>query len=728
MKPSRHEILNRGLLLLAFLGLSVAGCNRASHPELVTAVFQDERTPDGNAEQEETVLVTLSQELPPELDTESFVVSLAPCEESWEGRVERTDDPRVLRVRILTGTPSLRLEGLYGRDDGSTGLSLDFGRGPTWIDLQARASLPLLERVVWDDRSHAGGNLLVDRGDWLRLVFDAPVRLSGDSLVDPARDVVLRYGDSLGSEASPATFEEGEFDNEIRIVLGDAPNLVPGSSDDPNASTLSVRGTPVLPLAKIRDRRGGLGAISRGPLTVEIGPHVRRPRGRPQEEFPDGVERVEHTVSRFQIRKALVIGGRDPETDREISDNVLIYDPFASRVGAEPFTQGPSLPTPLRNHTATTLDGPDGALGTLDDVVVVTGGKSGAQDIGDVTMIAPNGQGNVRVVPLAPLFVPRAKHRTVRSGVNRLVVDGGTCERGIVGATEILTFEFDHAGTPKLEAHKLYRTQPRSGHSLTALPPAKNGEHFILIYGGYGLGNLNLKPAAYGQDMEGQPQADLFSRLNTGKVLVSPLLFNTDRPSASIHFLDYLDRQAYELAYLRREHEAELIERLDDDTHASTVVICGGINEHPFDDLKISSHLEMPIVPGMLDFHDAVRQAVLFHFDEEAPSQSSLETLPVAPTVPARRYADAVSVPGYGVLVTGGVLPGPRAPLSGVDVVTVGGSRVQPLGVSLTTPRSEHRGYFVDDEDLRAVIIIGGRFPEDADGVAAVEEIRLPEM
>ena len=221
----------RTLFLPAVL-LATAGCDRAPLALITLAEFQDE-SPDGIAQQDESILVYLDSPLPPELDAELIQARIDPPVASTL-RASIEEGRRQLRLRIIDGTPELRLEGVYGsgRTPGSSGLLLKIGDGVEQsIDLQGRLILPRLTRAIWIDANPEGGNAVVDGGDRIRLVFDQKVRLAegfASNIPRVPQDIALaKDQDRLGSEAAPAEMAPAASgdEHEIDIILGSDPVL-----------------------------------------------------------------------------------------------------------------------------------------------------------------------------------------------------------------------------------------------------------------------------------------------------------------------------------------------------------------------------------------------------------------------------------------------------------------------------------------------------------------------
>jgi len=115
---------------------------------------------------------------------------------------------------------------------------------------------------------------VVDKGDWIRLIFDREVRIdigsrppsSGTDAGRPGcpvrvpEDILLSSTDDWLDDGNvPAVFEEGSSPKEVRIVLGSSPHLTIAGRHRPArdrlssvplvSSGLSVNGTSVQPMS-----------------------------------------------------------------------------------------------------------------------------------------------------------------------------------------------------------------------------------------------------------------------------------------------------------------------------------------------------------------------------------------------------------------------------------------------------------------------------------------------
>jgi hypothetical protein len=741
------------ILCLLTLG-GVVSCNRHGAIEVVSAEFQDEH-PDGLARQHESILVTLSRPLPPGLPAGKISVYSSPGTE-WTATVEATPNPKKLLVRIETGTPDLQLQGIHGVEPDAGGLGLDLGDGNVqWVDLQLQQSLPVLEKVVWEDQPSNRGNRVADQGDRLRLVFDRPVMLNGETTDGPmlvsSRDVILsKANDRLDDGNVRAYFEGGDSLREVHIVLGsgailqiDGEILSESSGIERfqlnSPSGLALNGTAVIPMPKITDRRGGRGAISKRELDIRFPEGFAVPRARAGESFPEPRTRMFHTVTATGW-SAYVVGGRAVE-NAEVLDEVLVYNPFHDESHSHPFTVCDGrLASPTMHHTATALPGPDGFLNTADDVIVVVGGTDGDQPLAHITLIhsRTTDMSEATVVTLKErLVVPRREHAALAVDANTVLVDGGFGPRGgIVGCAERLTFRYE-GDNIYLDEHVAFRTLARTHHTLTLLPESKSGASLVLAYGGYGRDRrrLPLPEATYGRPVMSASENEIYFSYLDGSVLVSPVLLNVKNPERSTTRLEY----DFRFALLRSRHVAAPLLPASPPASAKlpvadTVLLAGGTSSHPIGRFDGGVNLwEMPVLPTLPQGHET-SSAVLFRFNREEPQKSRFEVVahpaPDPGQVPERTFLSAVAVPGYGVVLAGGEPSGdwpdkPRA--SVIEVFLNGSERLASAAAWLSTPRARSAGYLVNEQGIRSIFLIGGLSSDgQATALSAVEEIPLP--
>jgi hypothetical protein len=767
MENAQGSLLIPGSWLPGFLRVlpiillaAAPGCKPPSSPHVVSAEWNDEAPAS-------SISIRFDRALPADFRLDQVRMITAPPIE-WTRTLERTRDPRVLKVNISSGASAFHPAGVYGRDFAATGLGFDLGNGAVeWVDLQPAPSLPVLERAIWEDRAPPGGNLIVDQGDRIRLIFDRPVKLnvaSPDSArVRSRQDVILsKTNDRLDDGVLHSTFEEGESDNEINIVLGSRPVLTIGGSlpAAPEAierfrvatpSGLALNGTRVLPLAKITHRRGGPGALSLREIDIEYPAAFPFPRPRAAESFPPPGHRIFHTVTPVWESAALVAGGSAAQ-GRQALDQVLLYDPSFSKGGKRaPFTLPGKLPHPVYFHTATLLAGPDEAFGTPDDVVLIGGGTDGIRSLADLTLLCPKENGEVEILPLEPgLRAPRAEHAAAAVGPNRVLFDGGKSSglggpSGLVGCAELVGLTFE-GGKARLAEHQVFRTLARRLHTLTLLPPSIQGNVYALAYGGHGRGaptrqGVSVRPdvpmnlSQFGQPIDGSIPGDVYFT-DDGAVLVSPILIDLARPAASLVSLPL----RFSFSLLRMGHAAVPLDPVagaSGPAVSNNVILIGGTPRHPIHGFDSGPSLwEMPLeaLPFLPQSHDGAN-AILFKFDELEPSKSRFEVVLHPSPDPAQALAkvffSAVTVPGLGVVLTGGQQPGVESrdiPCLGSAEVFLGGEeRLAELAARLAQGRARHQAYLVDRPDKRSIFLLGGiTSPEERASFSDVEEIPLP--
>jgi hypothetical protein len=741
-------------LILGLLLAAAAGCGDGGRPRPIAAEFLDE-TPDGVAGAGETIRIALDRPLAAGWTASELKVRAAPAGE-WTPAARRGADGRSIEVEIAGGSPGFRLEGVHGRDPGATGLGIDLGDGTeVWLDLGPARSLPVLQDAVWEDASPPGGNLVVDRGDWIRLLFDRPVEIGfrepGGNRVRTPQDIILsKTSDRLGQ--ARATFEKGEDAREVRIVLGSRPTLTiagvlgAGGTIERYRTTapsgLAVNGTEILPMSKIAALGGGPGSISDREIDIRHADGFPQPRAREGESFPSPGNRFFHSVTPMAGGRAIVAGGESTD-GRQALDQVLVYDPFHAP-GDAAFQVAGKLPHPSHSHTATLLAGPDEAYGTADDVVLIAGGSDGARSLGELTVLRPIAGGGIVVEPLEDgLRVPRSDHAAAALSGTRVIIDGGRSRGvglppGLVGCAEVLAISFD-AGKARVAEHSVFRTIARSGHTLTFLPPAGGVAARVLAYGGFGRDRRRfVDPLPFGQRIDGVPGDDVFWPQDERTVLVSPVLIDVRNPEASITEIGY----GFSLPLLRWGHQAFLLDAGSGPEEAQLVLIAGGSLRHPIQNFDGGPDLwELPfrmrdVVPAVLpelpQGHEAA-SAILFRHDPRDPSRSRLEVVPHPSPDPGqtseRLSFAAVPVPGLGVVILGGEEPGgPREVrcLDGAEVFLAGEERLAELAVRLASGRARHQAYLVETETVRSIFLLGGT-PGSGDKTrfSDVEEIPL---
>ncbi|MGQ9591457.1 MAG: hypothetical protein ACUVYA_14330 [Planctomycetota bacterium] len=736
------------LELVAFLGLS--GCARTSSPRVLYAEFLDDGVQDGRAAPDETIRVVLDAPLPRGLRPEAIRVRAVPPTD-WSARIEPTPDPRVLAVRILAGTPDFRFRGLHGRDPAATGLEIEFGDGaPQTVDLQLADSLPVLERVFWHDSGEPRGNRVVDQGDFLRLVFDRPVKLEvppGEAArVRCPQDVILRKRgiDRLDDGDLPACFSPGVEgrETEVLIVLGSNPFLFPGGG-----SGLALNGTRLFPHPGIVDRRGGRGAVSLEDVDIECEPEMELPRALEGLRFPDPGGRIFHSLVPVAGGRAVVAGGA-AAANREALDQILIFDPFLWREGRRSaFVRLQArLPRPSYHHTATLLPGADRVFLTADDLILVAGGTDGARVSGDLTVLRLREDGGLDVERLREtLAIPRAEHAAVALPGNRVLIDGGRSSgtegpSGLVGCAEVIAI--DPAARPaRISSRYAFRSIARMRHTLTVLAPAARGESLVLAYGGYGDPRRDgFARAVLGEDVAEPAPQDVFFSTDDGAVLASPALIDPAAPRRSPWKLPC----GFDPAFLRWGHAAVPLRsappttpRAEETLGCDAVLLAGGTARHVLHGFDGGPFLwEMPLETYLRRPKPSdAAGAVLFRFQRDDPASSAFVALPYPEPEESlaadRVFASALEVPDRAVWILGGESPrgeGASAALATGQAFSRDAERLAPLAVRLAERRTRHQAYLVDMAGVRSIFLVGGvpggsGVPDD---YPAVEEIPLP--
>ena len=757
--------------MAAITGL--VGCGRDPGALVRLAEFQDE-SPDGQAQQDESILVYLDRELPAGYSPGAIKASIDPPTPSTL-RANITGNRKLLRVTIVDGTPQLRLRGVHGINSGSSGLIIDLGDGiQQTIDLQKRIVIPRLERAIWIDANPQGGNAVIDRGDRIRLVFDQKVKLA-DELTDYTprvpQDIVLsKDQDRLGSETTQAELVPAESGNEheLDIILGSSPILeIAGRIADDGArvdrtgpdapSGLAINGTRLLPMKRIKALNGGPGVYSEKEVDIEL-PQASVSAARDTGDSFGGVgPRMEHTLTRFQDRFAVVAGGRTLAGEKPI-DEVLLYNPRRTDPALPAFELIGKLPRPSWQHTSTLLPGADRQEGTEDDLVVFCGGTNGEEIFSDIIVVFLSREtGNLQLRRLpTTLKVPRAEHAAVAIGSQAILVDGGRTLPGensserFTGSAELVRFEREGDELRVVEG-RLFRSLARVRHTLDLLVADNKGQTWVLSYGGYGR-NRYIDPWVpilktpdrpldpFGEKLTGKEPEALFDP-GRGSILSSPILINLDHPRDSITSLSI--RPEYGL--VRAGHLSAGLGGLNTEgiPAADSVVLLSGSLLHPIHGLDgdIVASWELPRQNPLEkitdprrapDGHEALN-GIIFTFDPTEPQRSTIDTIrhpaPEPSRLATREKADLCVIPGLGVVLSGGEPPGgmnePRLLHSSMEIYLgekAGMGQLKKIASRLPSARSRHRTYLVQEEGNCRLLLIGGSHSGKAD----IEELVLP--
>ena len=763
----------RTLFAAAALAAS-AGCDHDPDARVRLAEFQDEN-PDGQAQQDESILVYLDRKLPAGFNPNVIKVSIdPPTRSTLRANIEQNRE--LLRVTIVDGTPQLQLRGVHipGMDSGPSGLLIDLGDGILQaIDLQKRVVIPHLERAIWIDASPQGGNAVVDRGDRIRLVFDQKVKLA-DKLADytprvPQDLVLSKDQDRLGSEEVPAELVPAESGNEheLDIILGFNPILeIAGSiaadgsrvnRTGPHApSGLAVNGTRLLPMKRIEALNGGPGVYSEKEVDIEL-PESKVPTTADTgDSFGGAGSRMYHTLTRFQDRFAVIAGGLTV-AGKEPIDEVLLYNPRRTDPSLPAFELIGKLPRPSWQHTATLLPGADRQEGTEDDLVVFCGGTDGKEVFSDIIVVflsSNSGSLELRRLPVS-LKVPRAEHAAAAVGSQSLLVDGGRTlpdENGserFTGSAELIRFERE-GDELRVAEDRLFRSLARARHTLDLLVPDKKGRTWVLSYGGYGR-NRYIDPWVpilktpdrpldpFGEKLTGKEVETLFDP-RRGSILSSPILINLENPRDSITSL--APRPEY--ALVRTGHLSAGLGGLNSEgvPAADSVILLSGSLLHPIHGLDgdIAASWELPSQNPLEritsprrapDGHEAL-SGILFTFDPADPQRSTIDTVrhpaPEPSRLVTRENADLCRIPGLGVLLSGGEPPSSTTEPelhSSLEIYLAeetGGGQLKKIASLLPSARSRHRSYLVQEEGKCRLLLIGGSSSTKAD----IEELILP--
>lgn len=727
------------LLFLALLApVGLPSCQRDA-PSILTAELLSPAEP-GNPFVDETVIrVELDRPVPVEVlaprGWKTFSESIritpsVPCFLQASPPPDHPADAPLSRVylRVRSHPEALRPVGLFDptRQDPSapTGLGLSVGTSRhEWVDLQVPRRHPRLDLAHWED---VNGNWIVDEGDALHLQFDRPVELArpegdlvhvpGDLFLSSPEDRLARQGNE---DLPVELIQEAGRDpvDSVRLILGPSPRLVPSPShkisphwlsgsipgSDLRPSSLALRGTPLQPFEKIRARETGLGAISDRAIGLELPASHPAPVPR-VETFPEPGPRSFLTATPVHSGEVLLVGGRGREGTA--LDQVLRFLPDAP-TGQGLVSAGPDarLGQGRYLHSATSLPGEDGQMGTPDDLVVILGGMDGSRATSRVEVIRRDpATGDYRVEsPEFQIDVPRYDHTATRVRGNEILLVGGTRAGGpILRKAELIAFETTDEGRVRAYHLATFPLPPRARHTTTSLSRPGDTTALLLLYGGLGRPGVEVDI-----DESGLPLT-----LEVAPILGSPLILSL-RPDGT-HSLVAVD-MPYSFSRLRYDHRALALSS----GGASRVLLTGGSIRPLYNDLRrhISQAWEAPrdrseLGTEFLEGPDEQEAAhsLLFTLDPVNPSRSRVEVLDS--TSGELRVGHALlALPGLGALGLGGESPRrdrDRDRRSSGELVLEAGGAPRPFTVFLNSPRSRFAAVALGDRDHTRIFLFGG--------------------
>jgi hypothetical protein len=783
-------------IAIAAACISPAGCDRDPAPRVISAEILDHKGASGQFRAGETIRITFDRPLPARLRPDDLKLSSGPPRRPLlvralpppprpeasrpPGGLPRQPallqeippaSPATIDFEILS-TPAEPLQpaGIFERPDaagGPTGIGVDLGRGTPeqWVDLQERRAFPVLLQAIWEDRPPEGttqGNLVVDQGDWIRLIFDREVKVFSDGpgrkesgkpvLAQVPADLLLASpDDQLDDGAVKSVFLEGPGPREARVVLGSSPRLVIagrqradgdlGRSGQLRPSAIAVNGTPIQPSARIADRRGWPGAISRGPVDIEFPPGFYFFEKRSEEVFPPPGHRTLHTVTAIAGGRAVIAGGRTwpaaaggRTSEGKALAEVLLYNPDAPR----PIQGLGELSEPRYLHTANLLPGEDGIPGTLDDLVVIAGGTDGNQSLSSIAAVKldPAAPDHISIEALeGKLRWPRMYHTATAFGRGWLFIDGGrysslSGEGGIIPGAELLLIDSKGAKAI-LKKRWDFPGPPRMRHSATYLGRGADGAHYILEYGGFGL------PPDRGDGAppvpSGAPRAPVV--LDQGMVLAAPELVRVapgggspdDAPRVTRLPLDY----EFRFEMLRYDHRAAAIgfdPYLVKDQRPREVLIAGGSLQPPnYDADRPGRNLYEPPPPRRPEdvatwargpsppFAESAA-AILFEFNPADPERSQFRVIE-SPTGDRRVHFALAPLAYPGVLILGGENPQrPEEAYLTAEIYLPREKRLAPLAVPLSSARTRFGALVIDGPEGATVHVLGGLGQKNEEG------------
>jgi len=296
--------------------------------------------------------------------------------------------------------------------------------------------------------------------------------------------------------------------------------------------------------------------------------------------------------------------------------------------------------------------------------------------------------------------------------------------------------------------HRLFRSVGRIGHSLTLLGSNTKGAadasaatagRWVLAFGGLGRNRYRppYPPASwYGREIDPGETA-IFHDRSKACVMRWPVLIDIADPARSITDLE----AELEIGFARYHHSAFGFGELDSEglLAARRVLILGGTLRPPrsgLDDAWVwnwdMSREYLRRTGGRMPMPEEAINAISFDLDGRMPAASSFARIAhparAPDKMPTRVYYSSTAVPGFGLVLAGGEVPGidrdDPIPLASIGVYLTREERLAELATRLATPRTRHGAILVHDEgNRRSLFLIGGRVEK---GVPDVEEFPLP--
>lgn len=723
-------------LLCAGLALTIfVSCN--SNTVQVTSVEILEKGEAGNSNV--MLVVTLDRKVPREELARSRIQLRSSPPAELNATVELPGQKTLKSFLVRIEATNLRPHGIFDvnsrETSGPTGIGLDLGlgQGEVWLDLLSRRKHPVLLRAIWDDTN---ANFVIDQNDHLRLLFNRDVMLTHEqkSVRVPEHFHLTAAEDRLSDGTVPAKLRSGDSPNEVRLILGSGPRLIPadtrrvrpgadGGFETPDSplepSGMAIHGTSHHPMGEIVDARNGLGAVSTREVSIEL------PEGHPEFRtlpggFPHSVSRENLSATTIFGHQVLICGGM---TEGRARNDVFLVDPLAPE---NPVHQRASLKYARYLHSATALPGADGEPGTLDDFLVIAGGTDGRGGIAEIEIVRLDFDKDLALSVESPEWAlkwPRSYHCATALSGNRLLLTGGLTfskrRPQIVATAELLTFEFKEDGSITATGLPLPAV-PRKEHTATRLSTTDPNFDHILVFGGRGV------PRARFEELENWEHIHTYE-VGEARVLAQPVLLKiATQTGLEVHPLRSEPVPSFD--QVRYGHTALALEPESDGRQR--VLISGGSLDMPHDPATPSAYLWAVYDPTRLRprFGDTASSLVI-RFDPEVDTTAEVRVLPFA-SAETRLHHGQISIPGLGALVLGGdsVVDKESIQLATTELFLLETESMVPFSVALNGGRSRFAySTITDDDGSIHVCLFGGKVTIDGNNEpAGMEVLRLP--
>lgn len=618
----------------------MSGCRPTDSWQVVDARLETNESPEPDFQG----ILTITFDRPFELLQPSSVGVSFTHPEVTEGvyRIENGKRNHEWQIFLLSGFSALLPRG--EKPDGSrTHLEIYLDQLPIDVDLKnlrkqssgpvAITPSPVMPAQLlgarWVD---SDGSSTVNQEDLLILEWDRRVstgddqHLPGEAFLGPSDLIRLPVnGDRLGSPEVPARWIASDPALESSLILGSSPILTIDGVSDPSrfkyegsSSGIGLEATSILPSEKLKTSRGaGVSAPWVVDLTGDCDPWK-------VSDLPSELPALEgSSLTALPGGRFLLAGGRVLGSGRNsrVVSKAWIIDPRGNHLGPI------SMNHPRKGHTASTLAGDDGILGTEDDLIVLFGGWDGTRVRNDAEVFFQNSS-EPRFVPVSVTgtLTPRFEHNAhVMVADHEIIFVGGRLEGELNGIIEILSLKnYSESESNRVDgqAYQLGElAYPRHQHASVLFEDSENP--LLFVYGGYG-GSL------------GAPYVKFTAEFC--RVLASPEAFRIRNSTRSLRRLKM--NQDSTLPGPRRG--LEMVAGLDSGMAENTALLIAGTRKEPTPD------------PFATNQAASCRTGYLLQLKDNGRGYLLLEWIPAGRLVQETLQPGVARLPGGRILIVGG--------------------------------------------------------------------------